>query len=90
MTAVKRIIRYVYGTSDYGIWYSRDSNDCLAGYLDADWAGCVDDRKSTSGRCFYLENNLVSLMSTKENQCHYRLLKLSTLLRVVVMPNSYG
>ena len=67
MTAVKRIIRYVYGTSDYGIWYSRDSNDCLAGYLDADWAGCVDDRKSTSGRCFYLENNLVSLMSMKEN-----------------------
>ena len=67
MTAVKRIIRYVYGTSDYGIWYSRDSNDCLAGYLDADWAGCVDDRKSTSGRCFYLENNLVSWMSKKEN-----------------------
>ena len=48
MTAVKRIIRYVNGTSDYGIWYSKDSNDCLADYSDADWAGCVDDRKSTS------------------------------------------
>ena len=48
MTAVKRIIRYVNGTSDYGIWYSKDLNDCLADYLDADWAGCVDDRKSTS------------------------------------------
>ena len=47
MTAVKRIIRYVNGTSDYGIWYSKDSNDCLADYSDADWAGCVDDRKST-------------------------------------------
>ena len=67
MTTVKRIIRFVYGTSDYGIWYLRDSNDCLVGYLDADWAGCVDDRKSTSGRCFYLENNLVSWMSKKEN-----------------------
>ena len=52
MTAVKRIIRYVYGTSDYGIWYSRDSNDCLAGYLDADWAVCVDDKKKHIGRMF--------------------------------------
>ena len=36
LTAVKRIIRYINGTSDYGIWYSRDSNECLAGYSDAD------------------------------------------------------
>ena len=47
MTAVKRIIRYVNGTSDYGIWYSKDLNDCLADYSDTNWAGCVDDRKST-------------------------------------------
>ena len=67
MTAVKRIIRYVNGTSDYGIWYSRDSNDCLAEYSDANWSGCVDDRKSTSGGCFYLLNNLVSWMSKKQN-----------------------
>ena len=67
LTAVKRIIRYINGTSDYGIWYSRDSNECLAGYSDADWAGCIDDRKSTSGGCFYLGNNLVSWMSKKQN-----------------------
>ena len=36
MTVVKRIICYVNGISDYGIWYLRDLNDCLAGYLDAD------------------------------------------------------
>ena len=58
--AVKRIIRYINGTSDYGIWYSRNSNECLAGYSDTDWARCIDDRKSTSGGCFYLGNNLVS------------------------------
>ena len=40
---------------------------CLAGYLDADWAGCIDDRKSTLGGCFYLGNNLVSWMSKKQN-----------------------
>ena len=36
LTAVKRIIRYINGTPDYGLWYSKDSNACLAGYLDAD------------------------------------------------------
>ena len=60
LTVVKRIIRHINGTSDYGIWYLKDSNECLAGYSDADWAGCIDDRKSTSGGCFYLGNNLVS------------------------------
>ncbi|XP_030923909.1 secreted RxLR effector protein 161-like [Quercus lobata] len=67
MTAVKRIIRYVNGTSDCGIWYSRDSNDYLFEYSDADWIRCVNDRKSTSGGYFYLENNLVSWMSKKQN-----------------------
>ena len=60
LTVVKRIIRYVNGTPDYGLWYSKDSNACLAGYSDADWVGSVDDQKSTSGGCFYLGNNLVS------------------------------
>ena len=32
LTAVKRIIHYINGTFDYGIWYSKDSNECLAGY----------------------------------------------------------
>jgi len=47
MTAIKRIIHYVNVTFDYGIWYSRDSNDCLAEYSDVDWARRVDDRKKT-------------------------------------------
>ncbi|XP_065616980.1 secreted RxLR effector protein 161-like [Quercus suber] len=67
LTTVKRVICYVNGTSDYGIWYTKDSNECLAGYSDADWAGCIDDRKSTSGGCFYLGNNLVSWISKKQN-----------------------
>ena len=67
LIVVKRIIRYINETSDYGIWYSRDSNECLARYSDADWVGCIDDRKSTSGGYFYLGNNLVSWMSKKQN-----------------------
>ena len=67
LTAVKQIIQYINGTLDYGLWYLKDSNACLVGYSDADWAGRVDDRKSTSGGCFYLGNNLVSWMSKKQN-----------------------
>ncbi|CAM8908373.1 unnamed protein product [Rhodiola kirilowii] len=57
---MKRIIKYVYGTADYGLCYTKDSNSCLVGYCDADWAGNAEDRKSTSGGCFFLGNNLVS------------------------------
>ena len=67
LIAVKQIIRYVNGTPDYGLWYSKDTNACLAYYSDADWVGSMDDRKSTSGGCFYLGNNLVSWMSKKQN-----------------------
>lgn len=67
LIAVKGIIRYVNGTPDYGLWYAKDSNACLAGYSDADWVGSVDDRKSTLGGCFYLGNNLVSWMSKRQN-----------------------
>ena len=67
LTVVKRIIRYVNGTPDYGLWYSKDFNTCLVGYSDADWARSVDDRKSTLGGYFYLGNNLVSWMSKKQN-----------------------
>ena len=81
---VKRIIQYVNGIPDYGLWYLKDSNVCLAGYLDADWAGSVDDRKSTSGGCFYLGNNLVSCMSKKQNS-----VSLSTAKVEYIVARSY-
>ncbi|CAM8983219.1 unnamed protein product [Rhodiola kirilowii] len=64
---VKRIIRYVCRTADYGLWYTKDTNLCLIGYCNADWAGNAEDRKSTSGGCFFLGNNLVSWFSKKQN-----------------------
>jgi hypothetical protein len=39
----------------------------LAGYSDADWAGNADERKSTSGGCFYVGNNLVTWTSRKQS-----------------------
>ena len=48
-TAVKRIMRYLKGTIDYGLCYDRSSPGECVGYSDADWAGDLNDRKSTSG-----------------------------------------
>ena len=90
MTALKRIIKYVKTTAEFGVWYSKDTSDVLAGYSDADWAGNADDRKSTSGGCFYVENNLVSWISKSRTPSHYPLLKLSTLLPIAIASNSYG
>ena len=67
MIALQRIIKYVKATANFGVWYSKDTNDVLAGYFDVDWAGNVDDRKSTLGGCFYVGNNIVSWMSKKQN-----------------------
>ena len=59
MIALKRIIKYVKTTADFSVWYSKDTNDVLAGYSDANWAGNADDRTSISGGCFYVGYNLV-------------------------------
>ena len=67
LNQVKRILKYVNGTSNYGIMYCHCSDSMLVGYCDADWAGSADDRKSTSGGCFYLGNNLISWFSKKQN-----------------------
>ena len=50
--ALKRIIKYVKTTANFGVWYSKDTNDVLAGYSNADWAGNANDRKSTSRGLF--------------------------------------
>ncbi len=67
LTQVKRILKYVSGTCNYGIMYSHGEDSKLVGYCDADWAGSADDRKSTSGGCFFLGNNLISWFSKKQN-----------------------
>ncbi|KAK2451628.1 putative mitochondrial protein [Trifolium repens] len=67
LNQVKRILKYVNGTCDYGMMYSHCEDSKLCGYCDADWAGSADDRKSTSGGCFFLGNNLISWFSKKQN-----------------------
>ncbi|GKC66705.1 hypothetical protein Tco_1099303 [Tanacetum coccineum] len=47
--AVKWIFRYLRGTTNIGLWYSKDTSIALTAYADADHAGCQDIRRSTSG-----------------------------------------
>jgi hypothetical protein len=49
--AIKRIFRYLRYTPELGLWYSASSSLSLLDFLDADFAGCRVDRKSTSGTC---------------------------------------
>ena len=63
---VKRILRYLQGTIDYGLVFSSDGvGDELYGYSDADWAGDVDTRRSTSGYVFKIDAS-VSWSSRKQ------------------------
>ncbi|KAK6163470.1 hypothetical protein DH2020_000334 [Rehmannia glutinosa] len=66
MTA-KRILRYLKGSKEVGLWYPKESGFKLIGYSDSDYAGCRVDRKSTSGTCQMLGNRLISWFSKKQN-----------------------
>nr|GEX69632.1 ribonuclease H-like domain-containing protein [Tanacetum cinerariifolium] len=61
--ALKRILRYVRGTLSYGLQLYSSTTSTLAVYSDADWAGCPTTRRSTSGYCVFLGNNLLSWSS---------------------------
>ncbi|GKA29549.1 retrovirus-related pol polyprotein from transposon TNT 1-94, partial [Tanacetum coccineum] len=58
---VKRIFRYLWGTVNMGLWYPKDSGFELTGFSDANYAGCQDSFKSTSGGAQFLGEKLTQL-----------------------------
>src|SRR3954463_9010233 len=66
LTAVKRILRYLKGTTNIGLVYRRSKEYNLVGYCDADYAGDRIERKSTSGSCQFLGSHLISWYSKKQ------------------------
>jgi histone deacetylase 1/2 len=65
-TAAKRILRYVQGTIHVGLTFQRSSSSLLSAFSDADWAGCLDDRRSIGGFAIFLGPNLVSWSARKQ------------------------
>jgi KUP system potassium uptake protein len=70
--ALKRVLRYLAGTSNHGIWYkSGDQDDKdrdveLVGFCDSDWGGDCESRKSTSGFVFTIAGGAISWMSRRQ------------------------
>jgi len=63
---VKRILRYLRGTASYGLHITRNSSFALHGFTDADWAGSVEDRKSTGGYLVFFGQTPISWKSGKQ------------------------
>ncbi|GJT45474.1 hypothetical protein Tco_0954189 [Tanacetum coccineum] len=68
LNAVKRIFRYLKGTINMGLWYSKDIGMSMTAYAYADHTGCQDTRRSTSGSAQFLCDKLVS-WSSKKQKC---------------------
>ena len=60
LKVAKRILSYLKSTIDLGLFYSSSDDFNLVGYCDSDYAGDVDDRKSTSGFVFFLGDCVIS------------------------------
>jgi hypothetical protein len=66
LKAAKRVIRYVKGTCNFGIKFTRSKEFKLVGFSDSDWGGFIDDLRSTSGYCFTLGSGVFSWCSKKQ------------------------
>ncbi|XP_017973578.1 PREDICTED: uncharacterized mitochondrial protein AtMg00810 [Theobroma cacao] len=64
--ATKRVLRYIKGTVDLGLKFEKKKSFVLMRYCDSDWAGSLDDFKSTSGYCFSLGSAVFSWNSKKQ------------------------
>ena len=61
-----KIIKYLRGTMNVGLWYPKEGELTVKGYSDSDYVGCTVDRKSTSGTCPLLGDRLISWFSKKQ------------------------
>lgn len=66
VTLLKRILRYIKGTAAFGLHLRASTSPTLTAFSDADWAGCPDTRRSTSGFCIFLGDSLISWSSKRQ------------------------
>ena len=67
MELAYRILKYLKGTVGKGLYFAKNEAKTVEAYMDADWAGSMDDRRSTSGYCTFVWGNLVTWRSKKQN-----------------------
>lgn len=63
---LKRILRYIRGTTSFGLHMYKDSPLLVSAFSDSDWAGCHDTRRSTTGFCVFLGSTLVSWCAKRQ------------------------
>ena len=63
---LKRVLKYLKTTQDYSLVFSKSANKDLTGFTDSDYAGCIEDRKSTSGYVFKYGECIISWNSSKQ------------------------
>jgi hypothetical protein len=84
---VKRIVWYLQGTTSYGLHITWGSSFSLHGFIDADWAGSLDDRKSTGGYLVYLDSTPISwiFLENLENNAQWLVHQLKQNIRLLRM-----
>jgi len=86
----KRIMRYLLGTINLGLWYPKNSSYNLVGYSDSDFVGCKTDRKGTSGTCHFIGSALVLWHSKKQNSVALSTVEAKYISAGSIVHKSYG
>ncbi|GKD95030.1 ribonuclease H-like domain-containing protein, partial [Tanacetum coccineum] len=87
--ALKRILRYVYGTVDFGLQLYVFATTSLVGYTN-DWVGCPSTRRSTSGYYVFLGDNLLSWSSKRQHTLSRFSAEADIVVLLTLSPRPHG
>ena len=84
--ALKCVFRYIKGTHHLGLLYRADTSLVMHGFIDSDWAGCLDTWRSHSGNCFMLGSSCIfwfnkeeAIVTTYSCEAEYRVVFTATI-----------